>query len=66
MQRALQVDGKEFGVLRKTPKLAFGHCLLYDWLDAMGDGGAKWFTFWKTALRGYKRHDTCVSVNHVL
>lgn len=51
----LQVDGREYGLLRKTPQLAFGHCILYMWLQMMGSGGVKWWTFWRDALYAYSR-----------
>lgn len=50
-----QVDGREYGLLRKTPRLAFGLCLLYIWLQMMGAGGVKWWTFWRDALYAYSR-----------
>jgi hypothetical protein len=51
-----QVDGREYGLLRKTPRLAFGLCLLYIWLQMMGAGGVKWWTFWRDTLYAYSRH----------
>jgi hypothetical protein len=45
-----QVDGREYGLLRKTPRLAFGLCPLYMWVQMMGAGGVKWWTFWRDSL----------------
>jgi hypothetical protein len=61
----LQVDGKGIGVLRytagdsrrqpPTSGVAFGHCLLYAWLDRMLLGDVAWWQFWRETLIGYKR-----------
>jgi hypothetical protein len=51
----LLVEGIEFGLLRRTPGLAYGHCLLYAWADLMtASGGAKWWRFWRDSLSAYK------------
>ena len=49
----LDVDGIEFGLLRRTPGLAYGHCLLYAWQDLMtaGSGKVKWWRFWLSAYK---------------
>jgi hypothetical protein len=51
-----QVDGREYGLLRKTPQLPLGLCLLYMWVQMMGAGGVKWWTFWHDALYAYTRY----------
>lgn len=50
------MDGREYGLLRRTGRLAFGLCLLYMWLQLMGAGGVKWWTFWRDTLYAYSRY----------
>ena len=47
----LEVDGREFGLLRKTVKLAFSHELLREWADEMATGGVPWHTMWVKFLQ---------------
>lgn len=49
----LHVDGKEYGVLRSRADVAFGHCLLYGWMNRMCSGGVKWWRFWRDTLMAY-------------
>lgn len=43
----LTADGKEFGVLRATDQLAFGHDLLYHWSDRLAAGYSDtWHAHW--------------------
>ncbi|KAK9815036.1 hypothetical protein WJX73_005693 [Symbiochloris irregularis] len=51
----LTVDGREFGVLRATESLAFGHDLLYHWSDRMVAGHSDtWHTSWLLTILGDK------------
>ena len=51
----LTIDGKEFGVLRVTESLAFGHELLYHWSDRMAAGQSDtWRTSWLLAIMADK------------
>lgn len=52
----LHADGIEYGVLRKTPQLAFGHDLLYAWVDLVTSHRCVTFLgFWHDTLMAYKR-----------
>ena len=54
----LTVDGKEFGVLRVTQSLAFGHELLYHWSDRMAAGQSDtWRTSWLLTIMADKSLD---------
>jgi hypothetical protein len=52
----LDADGIEFGLMRKTKEVAFGHCLLYAWVDEVSSHRSVTFHgFWHTMLKAYKR-----------
>jgi hypothetical protein len=52
----LEADGIEFGLLRKMQQLAFGHDLLYAWVDALSSHRSVTFHgFWLETLKAYKR-----------
>lgn len=63
----LQTDGKDYGLLRKTAKAAFGHEILYEYLDKLASGGISWYTSWRDLLNnwlnaGYVSMHSCVAV----
>jgi hypothetical protein len=52
----LEAGGIEFGLLRKTQQLAFGHDLLYPWADAVSSHRSVPFHgFWLETLKAYKK-----------
>ena len=51
----LVVDGKEYGLLRATEYIAFGHELLYHWSDRLAAGQSDtWSTSWLLTIMGDK------------
>jgi hypothetical protein len=50
----LYADGIELGLMRKTPELALGHCLLYAWVDAVSSRRSVTFHgLWHETLKAY-------------
>lgn len=61
----LRVDGQALGLLRQTPTVAFGLCLLYVWWAEMKEGGVAWWRFWRRILSGYWRYSSVLCIADV-
>lgn len=51
---SLTADGKAYGVLRKTERIAFSHMVLFQWMHKTTASGIPWWTSWRDIISNIK------------